>query len=510
MSHNVKITIENSSDSKLKYLEHKFYDGCLEKGSYWPKVIEAKSIEKIMCCSKFISVVGCSGWAKYELDGCPIYFCFSNPMIGENGIEVGSNLKVFDKMGSHYSDDVETQRLINLEQDHKWLSIDIANTSGMTSYANYTLKNININNIEDANIEMKDVHNAYCALTTETIRKYYRCDTAPTAITGLIKSHFKGLAFYKNKIIFTHTNMGVISNDPGKYLIANNFTKSVNGQIEAIYNTEPKEWSHPCSSQACGSFMAMGIEKSANGNDKSEIHIYDIRNVEINQPAKFITKIERNEAVNGVAITKETTLNGGKYIVAAGEGKKISIYRSSHSSLFDPNLKFSLLYEFDICDGRDEFNASGSGLALITQTDGSIFLISLNDFDSGGKSRMNLYKLNMNELSPEFNELPCQRIDSREMPISGVSESVRGIQYRLAAIIVAFPIVGAALSALLAALGVDYLNSSFRWGKGLRIISADRFEVYATDRNVLPLSQIPFVGSSKDFSLVIWNKHKDY
>lgn len=509
MAHKVAITIENNTSSRLTYLEHKFEDGCFESKNSWPKFIEPKSAIKTLCTSKFISVVGCSGWAKYDFDGTPIFFCFSNPMIGSNGIDVGDSSSAFKNMGSHYPDGIEAQKYIKLMTEGKWLSVDISNTSGLTTNALWTLESIDVQKVEESNIEMRDVYGAYKSLTSEATRKYYKCDNAPTAITGLVKSHFKGLAFYKNKIIFTHTNMGLITNDPGKYLVASNLKRNTQGRIEATYETEHKDWSHPCSSQACGSFMAMGIEKSASGNLESEINIYDIRNVQVNQPAKFVTKIQRKEGVNGVAITKETSGNGGKYIVAAGEGKKISIYKSTHSSLFDPNLKFELMHNFDICDDKDEFNASGSGLALITQKDGSIFLITLNDNDGGGKSKMNLYKLNGSVLSLGEDSPYFQRVDSKDMPIGDVSESIRMLQYRLAAIIVALPVVGAALSALLATLGVKYLNSSLRWGKGLRIISENKFEVYATDRNVLPLSKIPLVGSDKDFSLVTWNKHKN-
>jgi len=84
-----------------------------------------------------------------------------------------------------------------------------------------------------------------------------------------------------------------------------------------------------------------------------------------------------------------------------------------------------------------------------------------------------------------------------------MSDSVTLLQEYIAAIIVFNPVVGAALSVLLA-LGSGFLNSSFRWGKGLAITSPDTITVYASDRNVLPLSRIPLVGSDKDFSVVVW------
>lgn len=95
------------------------------------------------------------------------------------------------------------------------------------------------------------------------------------------------------------------------------------------------------------------------------------------------------------------------------------------------------------------------------------------------------------------------------MPIHGVSQTVRNVQYSIVAMVLFNPILGAALSGLLAKFGVSYLNSSFRWGKGLKISSEEKIEVYATDRNILPLSIIPKLGSNKDFSLVIWDKSND-
>jgi hypothetical protein len=53
-------------------------------------------------------------------------------------------------------------------------------------------------------------------------------------------------------------------------------------------------------------------------------------------------------------------------------------------------------------------------------------------------------------------------------------------------------------------VGEKQLNTSFRWGKGLAIRSADKIDVFATDRNVFPLSSIPSSVTSKDFSLMTW------
>ena len=59
-----------------------------------------------------------------------------------------------------------------------------------------------------------------------------------------------------------------------------------------------------------------------------------------------------------------------------------------------------------------------------------------------------------------------------------------------------------ALILFLWSVAEPYMNSSFRWGKGLAITSPDSVTVYASDRNVFSLSQI--APSRQDFSLVVW------
>lgn len=507
MTSYVNVNIENLTDYDLIYVDHGFHKSKFSDKSSWPKVIHSNEKINIRCQDNSM-FYGCSGWVQYTLNGQPLFFCFANPIGKKNQIEVGDQFDIYHHMGSHYADDIEVKKYFEIDRiKDKWVVIDLYNTDGKNSNAYFKLNKIlDLKQVDESNIQMNDVERSFHSLSTANYRKYYKCASkTPDLVLGFVKSHFKGLAFYKDKIIFTHTNLGVVLDGPGKYLVSDQLNRSEQGEIQFVHETEPKNWHHPCGAQACGSFMAMGNQESADGSKVSEIQIYDIRNVQINKPANLIHRIPRAGGVNGVAITKENTPDG-KYIIAAGEGKVITIYKSTSSSLHDPNNQFITLSTFELYQSdKDEYKASGSGLALITQKNGDIFLVTLNDNDNGGSSKMNLYKLT------GFNDeggknIKCEMKNSRDMPIDGVSQTVRGLQYRIAAITAFNPILGATLSGLLAKFGVAYFNSSFRWGKGLKITSEDKFEVYATDRNIFPLSVLPVVGTDKDFSLVIWDK----
>jgi hypothetical protein len=118
----------------------------------------------------------------------------------------------------------------------------------------------------------------------------------------------------------------------------------------------------------------------------------------------------------------------------------------------------------------------------------------VNANDDGSNSLIGLYRLIYDILAPA-----CLPIAQKAIPIPGMSESSTLIQGYVAML----PVVGPALSGLLATLA-PVLDSSFRWGKGLAITSADTLAIYATDRNILSVSKIPAIGSVTDFSVVVW------
>jgi hypothetical protein len=71
-----------------------------------------------------------------------------------------------------------------------------------------------------SNIEMNDVLAAFNRLDGFGKRVYYETyHQYPTSSSAeLFRSHFKGIAAYKNKLVFTHTNLPVVGhfgNYPG-------------------------------------------------------------------------------------------------------------------------------------------------------------------------------------------------------------------------------------------------------------------------------------------------------
>lgn len=347
-----------------------------------------------------------------------------------------------------------------------------------------------------ANLQMADVQATFAAVNVQGIRQYYRCGDPPTQLPGLLESHFKGIAVFGNKRIFTHTDIDPIAPaSSGRLLVGDVITSGLQGSIDVDLYTQHPGWCHPCGIQACGSFMAMGIQATASGSGvPSEIQILDIRNLLLDEPPVLLGTIDRpQDGINGVAMTKEAG-DDGRYLVAGVNGTTLTVYRSSGSSLLPPgSASFAPVFE------DTAFPDSGAGLALITQADGGIFLVSMNADDNGQHSLIGLYRLDL-EASPPT----CCRLAQKAMPVPGISAAITQLQEYVASL----PGVGRMLSALLALL-VGTLNSSFRWGKGLSITSADSFEIYATDRNVLPLSKIPGSASTNDFSLVVWTGQRD-
>ena len=341
--------------------------------------------------------------------------------------------------------------------------------------------------IVPANIELRNVLDAFNAVPDVATRNYYACPTPPTKPVGALCSHFKGIAAFADKLIFTHTDVddGATS---GKYLIADKLGAGCQGVVDAIYDTQEQNWCHPCSSQACGSFMAMGIQASETSGDDSVIQICDLRPTLGNEPMVVLGRIAHKGGVNGVGMTKEAG-PGGRYLVAGVNGHELTLYRSTSDSLQPSQIGFEQVYH------TKEFAESGAGLALATQTDGRIFMFTLNANDDGSDNVMCLYSIDLAAGEP-LSKLPGER----KMAVPGVSQTLTDLlSYMLND--QQTPLANA-LILFLWSVAEPYMNSSFRWGKGLAITSPDSVTVYASDRNVFSLSQI--APSRQDFSLVVW------
>jgi hypothetical protein len=365
-----------------------------------------------------------------------------------------------------------------------------------TTHAADALEQVDMEKIVEANLQLNDVVSVFNNIpTTPSYRKYYQCSDLPTSCTGMVQSHFKGIASYGDKMIFSHTNLDVVPTVNGKMIVADLLPGPGLAATEETFDTLHPGWPHPCSMQACGSFMALGIQASAcsPGSDVSEIQILDIRRAEVNGPFALIGTIERPQiGVNGVGFTKMAGANG-LYLIAAVNGNTLTLYRSLYPQLmidgFQENAVFNEIFT------TDSFAESGAGLALLTQADGSIFLLTMNVDDDGTNSKACLYQVTNIEgpsPSPALN-----KVGEVNLPVTDLSDTVSDLEKYVDSM---YP----ELSWLLAALGAKVLNSSFRWGKGLAITSPTTIELYASDRNVIPLSHFSAIGSRKDFSVVVW------
>ncbi|WP_144892235.1 LVIVD repeat-containing protein [Flavobacterium tiangeerense] len=208
-------------------------------------------------------------------------------------------------------------------------------------------------------------------------------------------------------------------------------------------------------------------------------------------------------AVNGVAMTKESG-NDGKYIVAGLQGNALTLYRSVNSFLTS-NPADNIFNV--IGDTIQNFPRSGAGIALITQTNGDIYIIALDtDDDEGSNNSIYLCQLTITESSVTCSDV----LDSKYMPVPGLSEAVRyatnGWVITDIGTLGGDPVLATFLTTFSTGIqNINILNTSFRWGKGLAITSPDTFEIYATDRNDLTTSQFSRpVNTQKDFSLVTW------
>lgn len=335
-----------------------------------------------------------------------------------------------------------------------------------------------------SNPEMHDVLKAFHAVSATGTRSYYACPVYPTCTDGLVYSHFKGIASFADKLIFTHTNLAVGAAH-GKYLIADKPGMGGQGTVDATFDTQPEAWLHPCSTQACGSFMAMGIQQ-AEDSDTSEIQICDLQNTLDNLPMIVLGSFAVEGGINGVGMTREAGPDG-RYIVAGVNGNSLTLYRSSGSTLLSGEIVFTPVYH------TSSFAESGAGLALVTQTDGRLFMFTLNADNDGANNEMCLYSIDLDA------EIPLSKVAHRAMAVPGVSQSLTDV---LSYLLNNQTPLGNAVILTLWAIAEIFMNSSFRWGKGLAITSPDAVTVYASDRNVLPLSHA--TPTRQDFSLVAW------
>lgn len=492
-SHVINVNITNLTGGTLEYVHAWFDTGGLAEGNSWPGSIAPDAVTAVQCCESSLSLFGCSGWVQYSLNGAPIYFFFSNPVAGSNGIDVGADPRVWDDMHGHY---YPIGRAVQLSNG-AWVVAEILGSDGSTNNASWKVRVCDTAAITPANLQLQNVQGIWENFPTTGTRGYYQSNYEPTPPLGVALSHFKGLSCFGDKLLFGHTDLMTLQEN-GKMLIADGIPAGWDqGMVDAMFDTQHRGWPHPCSSQACGSFMAMGIQADQDGPGSkiSQIQILDIRMTQVNQNATVIGVIDiPHDGVNGVGMTREAGPDG-KYLVAGINNNTLHVYRSLHSSLITNGVPTAAFEPEPVL--TQEIEDSGPGLAMVTQQgDGAIFFFALNA-DAGKPSYMNLYKLDLAATPPN-----CKRIGVKQMEIPGMSDTVAALKYYVLALPTPWNVIAAEL---LSKLGEGMLNSSFRWGKGLKIVSPDIVEAYASDRNVFPLSHFPLTKTNKDFSVVTWS-----
>ncbi|MBL4659359.1 MAG: hypothetical protein JKY19_03310, partial [Alcanivoracaceae bacterium] len=227
-----------------------------------------------------------------------------------------------------------------------------------------------------------------------------------------------------------------------------------------------------------------------------EIQIYDVRKTAVNEEMVYLTTIKKDDGINGAGMTKQ--IDGDKsYIVMAGDNNDLYFYKSNKSTL-DSDTTFKLLNT----TGTLPVHTGGSGFALVTQADGQLYFFAMHASD-GKESTVKLFKLDID--GNDANVIPIfdgdGNVDTKNMDIPGISDTIKGVKkicdysggwgkYTLPGFIVD--------KICTHVEPVKQINTSFRWGKGLRVQSPTSIEIFATDRNILPNP------SDKNFGVVTW------
>jgi len=110
--------IYNNSGIDMPFLRYWYDSGRVATGYSWPQVIADKSQGDVLNYEKDYSMVGCSGYVTYEMEGTEVTISFSNPSVGHNKLGVGTSRgiatskTVWDEMSHHGYDVFDTVLLV--------------------------------------------------------------------------------------------------------------------------------------------------------------------------------------------------------------------------------------------------------------------------------------------------------------------------------------------------------------------------------------------------------------
>ncbi len=499
-NHSVKLTITNKSNFPLRYEASHFEYGMLSEGKEWPVEILGEGGKfSVECYETPSSLAGCSGWVKFSTGTAEspisLYFTFSNPVLANNAVDVGISEEVFTNMESQES---RQQRVFPINSAKgQYRVVCATSTPGDINEANWLIEDVDIQTVIPANPVLLDAVKTFNGINPYGLHTFYQSSKFGFGDWS-VYSHFKGVAAFKKKLIFTHTNilpnLNPFSSSDGIYMIANQeHTAKAVGRVRASYYTDHNpDWGHPGGVQSCGSYMAMSLQKTDSDNACSEIQIYDIRATAINKKMKLITTIEKSGDVNGAGMTKELG-HDGRYVVIAGDNGGLHVYRSADNTV---ESKFSEVEYIKDENGNlpDGFHCGGSGFGLATQADGKLFIFTMH---KGNENDIGLYQLVIHSDTHASVEI-VEGAATRALYTHNNSDAAAPLTYRAH--------ISSRLNEQEEAQATDpinYLTTSFRWGKGINITSPSHIEIFATDRNVLPnpgLVPIPTIN----FGMMTW------
>lgn len=488
------LKISNKTGLNLIFNRAEIFDGSDEVKIEWDSVIQPGSSTRVSLKPRAASdSTAITGWVSYLLGETPIYLTFSNTPSSAVPVGLCMKEKFSDQDASAGPSGIKR---FNLNED-RWLVAALRSSSGNKDVRSWDLTVRDVSTIIPANIEMRNVEVVFSSFPDVSYRSYYTSES-PCGASSSVWSHFKGIAFLDvgdpvfNKVVFTHTNLG-LPNGNGKHSIADPIPNGPDeGNVRAIFEFGEKQYHHPCPVQACGTFMVTATQPDAD-NGPSEIQVYDIRNAQVDQPITLLTKIPRTQKSNGVAMTRRKGQNGS-YVIAVSQGETLTVYESVDSQdENDANAIFPT--NFTTILDNVPLPESGPGLALVTQTDGPLYLFAMND---APVEQLSLYRLDIDANPPSFTRIGALK----PLTLQGRNEAndwflLWGDSYPNP---LYYPVF----------LGVKTQtnpDSSFRWGKGLRITSPDTIEVYASDRNVWPASSLWFRHYKKDFGIAKWSSN---
>jgi hypothetical protein len=327
----VDLTIINDTDVTLTFGGGWFEAGRLADGHVWPGTIPADETVNISCCERAWSLAGCAGGALYYAGEVPLYFFFSNPAIGYNGIEIGTDASMRREMSRYRGSAVK--RMLDLQDGGRWMIAEIKCRGGAEKRDCWEFRVCDTNTIQPANLELSDVAKVFASISPEGMRQHFQRAGGWAGFSG--------------------------------------------------------PWRHQGGVQACGSFIAMGTQQSAAGQASSSIQVFDARLAQVDGPLRLIGEIARpGLGIDGVAMTREAGKDG-RYIIAGVSERKLAIYCSPGASL----LSSDAAAEFTEVFNYPNFAEAGAQLALVTQKDGAIYLISMTGRASGADHKMCLYRM---------------------------------------------------------------------------------------------------------------------